>query len=271
LFRPNRLKSRLNAGFGSTGCWLFMGSPTVAEVLAPAGFDALIIDHEHSPGGLETAVDQLRATSRSDVTVLARLAENSAAEIKRLLDAGVEGVIAPNVESAEEVRRLVDAAYYPPRGRRGAHFTVSRAASWGAASEAYFKAIEDEILVVAMIESVKGVAAIPEMVAVPGLDMLFIGPLDLSASIGEIGRYEAPAFQALLATVEQTVLASGVRLGGTELPGLPAAALFSRGYSFVTAGSDVGFLRQAACAAARAAAPVERPGASAAQLAALGS
>lgn len=253
MLRTNRLKSRLKAGERSTGCWLFMGSPTVAEVLATAGFDALIIDHEHSPGGLETAVHQLRAIGRGDVTVLARLAENSPAEVKRLLDAGVEGIIAPNVESADEVRRLVEAAYYPPRGRRGAHFTVSRAAGWGAASQAYFEAIENEVLVVAMIESAKGVAAIPEMVQVPGLDMLFIGPLDLSASIGETGRYDAPAFQALLAEAERAIRASEVRLGGTELPGLPAPALFGRGYGFVTVGSDVNLLRQAACATAVAA------------------
>lgn len=250
MFRRNRLKTRLNQGKSSTGCWLFLGSPAATEVLAHVGFDALIIDHEHSPGGLETAVHQLRAAGGSDATVLARLADNNASEIKRLLDAGVEGVIAANVESAEEVERLVQAAYYPPRGRRGAHFTVSRAAGWGASSQAYFDNIQDEILVVAMIESARGVAALPEICQVPGLDMLFIGPLDLSASIGETGRYDAPAFQALLAQAEQTILASGVRLGGTELPGSAAAALFARGYSFVTVGSDVGFLRQSACAAA---------------------
>lgn len=249
MFRPNQLKSRLKNGDPSLGCWLFLGSPSATELLAHVGFDALIIDHEHSPGGLETAVHQLRAASASPTTILARLADNDPAEVKRLLDSGVEGVIAANVESAEEVERLVQAAYYPPRGRRGAHFTVSRAAGWGAASQAYFEGIQDQVLVVAMIESAAGVAALPEICQVPGLDMLFIGPLDLSASIGETGNYDAPAFRELLAQAEGVILASNVILGGTVLPGLPAEALFARGYRFVTVGSDVGFLRQSACAA----------------------
>lgn len=249
MFRPNRLKAKLKSGDPTRGCWLFLGSPAATEVLSHAGFDALIIDQEHSEGGLETATHQLRAAARSQTTLLARLSDNHPTQVKQLLDAGVEGLLAPNVESADEVQRLVDAAYYPPRGRRGAHFTVSRAAGCGAWSQDYFERIEDEVLLVAMIESERGVKAIPDMARVQGLDMVFIGPLDLSASIGVTGQWDAPAYKALVAEAEEAARAGGLLLGSTELPGDAAAALFARGYRFVTVGSDFSFLRKGAASA----------------------
>ena len=248
MLRPNALKQRLRAGQASTGCWLFMGSPVVTEVLAQLRPDALpealIVDLEHSPGSLETAIAQLRAGG--DRTMLARVDNAGAREIKPLLDAGFEGIFAANVQSAEEVERLVSACHYPPRGVRGLHYTVSRAAAWGADSAAYPAHAAEQTLVVAMIESAAGVAAIAEMAKVPGLDMLFIGPLDLSASIGVPGRYDDPAFLELWHEAERRCLEGGLALGGTILPGHGVRELSARGYGFVTIGADVAFLRRGA-------------------------
>ncbi len=246
MFRRNRLKRLLREKRPTTGAWLFMGSPVVTEALALLGFDALIIDHEHSPGGLETAIHQMRAMAGSATTMLARLPDNHCAPIRHLLDAGAEGVLAPNLESADAADRLVKATRYPPHGIRGAHYTVSRAAGWGSWSREIAEQGEAEILTIGMIESVRGVEAIPDIARVPGLDMLLIGPLDLSISAGVAGQYDTPVFRDILAAAERRILETGLALGGTILPGLPHDALFQRGYGFVTLGADVTFLRQGA-------------------------
>lgn len=249
MLRPNRLKQRLQARTPSLGCWLFSGSPAATEILGGCGFDALLIDHEHSPGGIETAVDQLRAAARSSATILVRLAQNSASAVKPMLDMGAEGVLAANVEQVAEIDEVVRAAYYPPVGRRGAHFTVSRAAGWGADTDSYPQHAATETLVIAMIESATGVDAIAEMAKVGHIDMFFIGPLDLSASIGRMGDYADPEFLELLDAAERRILECGIALGGAAMSGHDARQLFARDYQFVTAASDVGLLRTAALSA----------------------
>lgn len=243
---PHRLLDRLGSGLPCRGAWLFLGSPDAADLLGHAGFDALVIDHEHSPGGLETAVHQMRAIrAAGDATILARLGSNDPAAIKRLLDCGAQGLLLPNVESAAEARAFVAACRYPPAGRRGAHFTVSRAAGWGFHSGAR-DGDAGSIFLAAMIESADGVRAVPEIARVDGLSMLFLGPLDLTGSIGRMGRWSDPEVVALLGQAEAAVLASGVALGGALVPGDSARAAFARGHRFVTVGSDVGMLRHAA-------------------------
>lgn len=250
----SRLHAKLAAGAPATGAWLFMGSPDAAEVLSVAGFDALIIDHEHSPGGLETAVHQMRAIrAAGDATILARLGSNDGAAIKRLLDCGAEGLLLPNVESAEDAREFVAACHYPPRGRRGTHLSVSRATGWGFDSEAYFRD-SGRLFLAAMIESVAGVRAIPEISRVEGLTMLFLGPGDMAAGLDRMGNYEDPEVVALMREAERATVAGGLRLGGALVPGDSAREAFARGFSFATVGSDVGMLRDAAVSAARQAA-----------------
>lgn len=247
MFRPNRLLAKLHAGQACSGAWLFLGSPNVSEVLGLAGFDALIIDHEHTPGGIETAVQQIRAIQAAGPsTVLARVASNDPASIKLLLDAGVEGLLLPNVESAEQARQFVAACRYPPAGRRGAHYTVSRAAHWGKEAARYYREIESELILIAMIESETGVGAIPELATVDGLSMLFLGPLDLSGSIGKMGLLDDSAVTRLLRQAESAIVESASWLGGAMVPGELAGDCFRRGYRFVTCGSDVGMLRTGA-------------------------
>ena len=247
MFRKNRLRTRLAAGHHCRAAWLFTGSPDNADILGHAGYDALIIDQEHSSYGIETAVHQMRAIrSAGQSTILARLASNNLDQIKLLLDAGVEGLLLPTAESAEEVREFVAACRYPPGGRRGAHFTVSRAAGWGNDTDRYYQRVESELLLVAMIESEKGVRAISGICGIEGIDMLFLGPLDLSGSIGKMGQWAAPEVQALTREAESAALANGRLLGGALVPGETAADCFARGYRFVTVGSDVGILREGA-------------------------
>lgn len=240
-------RQRLWNGPPVHAAFLFMGSPDVAEIMALAGYDALVTDREHAAADLADALHELRAIqSVSRTSPLVRVRENSPAAIKPLLDAGFEGILIADVRSAEDAKAAVKAAKYPPLGERGAHFTVSRAASYGDDMASFATAANEGIAVIAMIESMEGVAAIDDIAAVPGIDMLFIGPLDLTGSLGCFGNLSAPRLMKVIQEAEARILATGKMLGGAMLPSDNATALFARGYRLVTSASDVGLLKQAA-------------------------
>lgn len=241
------LKARLLAGQAAFAAFLFTDSADIAEIMAVAGFDALIVDREHVASDMERAVNQLRAIrSISDIPVLVRVRDHGEGSIKPLLDAGFDGIIAANVTSAAAARELVLASHYPPLGRRGAHFTVSRAARFGLDGPSAAGRARAETLVVAMIESGAGLAAILEIAAVDGIDMLFIGPLDLTADAGTYGDLGHPDLIAAIRDAENAITASGTMLGGALLPGDRPRDAFSRGYRLVTGVSDIGLLLGAA-------------------------
>jgi len=247
MFRTNRLKRDLRSGKPCTGAWLFCGSPVVGEILGGQGFDALIIDQEHSPQGVETTIETLRAIEcAGQTTVLVRIGNSRADTLKVVLDSGAEGIVVPNVESAEEARELIMGCRFPPAGRRGAHFTVSRAARWGTSGTQYLAHHEEELLVVAMIESARGLAAAADILAVDGIDMLFVGPLDLTASFNCMGDYADSRIVAAIEEIPTIAAKLGKWAGCTVLGNLTARRLNEVGYGFVTVGSDVTFLQQAA-------------------------
>jgi 2-keto-3-deoxy-L-rhamnonate aldolase RhmA len=254
MYRENRLKARLGAGDKCLGCWLWLGSPDAAEILALAGFDVLMIDHEHGPGNFKTAIDIMRAASVGDSTVIMRVESDDAAFLKRALDAGVEGVMVPNIESAEQARAVVRACRYPPRGRRGAAFSATRASDYGLRAAEYAKTAADNLLVIAQIESATAVENIEQIAAVDGIDMLFIGPTDLSGSVDKLLAFDDPEVLALIEAAERGIKQAGKKLGGIVMGGETVAAKFDRGYDLLVAGGDVVFLREGA-KALRAQAP----------------
>ena len=249
MFRENQLKKKLLSGKKCLGCWLFMGSPVITELLALSGFDALIIDQEHAPGSLETATHQLRAASSTPTTMLVRVADIRLMHFRQVLDAGAEGVMAANVQSADEVETMVRSSLYPMRGIRGIQ-RLSRAADWGFKGMEYYRSVAENIVIIGLIESDVGVAAIPEICKVDGLDMLFIGDSDLSASIGKPGEINDPEVRELITEAERRILEGGVRLGGVSRTMEGAPALFERGYSFVTNANDVLLIKDSAVKAA---------------------
>lgn len=241
------LKARLLAGEATLAAFLFTDSADVAEIMAVSGFDALIVDREHVASDMERALGQLRAIrSVSDIPVLVRLRDHGEGSIKPLLDAGFDGIIAANVTSAAAARSIVESSHYPPLGRRGAQFTVSRAAGYGLGTKEAVERARADTLVIAMIESAAGVTAIKDIAAVPGIDMLFLGPLDLSADFGTYSDLSHPDLRAAIASAERSILESGVLLGGALLPGDKPQAAFARGHRLVTGASDVGLLLAAA-------------------------
>ncbi len=241
----NVLKSRLERGQPSLGCWLHLCSPLAAELVALAGYHAVLIDLEHGPGDLLNAVQLMQAVSATEATPVVRVPANDPVWIKRALDIGALGIMVPEVGSADEARAAVAACLYPPAGRRGVAYPLVRASGYGLDTD-YASAAGDKLLVIAQIESAAGVANSAEIAAVKGIDMLFIGPFDLSAGLGKPGDFDDPEVGALLQRAEAAARASGKPLGGLPYGGRGAGDMVAAGYTFVTSGSDVAFLRDAA-------------------------
>jgi 4-hydroxy-2-oxoheptanedioate aldolase len=247
VYRENVLKRRLRAGECVLGCWSMLGSPAAVEILALAGYDFIVIDQEHGAGDPTSLADQLRALTGTATTGVVRVPWNDQVYLKRVLDAGAEAVLIPSIETAEEARAAVAACLYPPRGRRGTASSSVRASSYGMAAN-YVATCADNLLIACQIESAKAVENIDAILAVEGIDMMFIGPFDLSATVGQMGNLKHPEVARLIAHAEQRIRAARRPMGTVPHPGCSWKDMFARGYQFVNAGSDVGRLRDPALA-----------------------
>ncbi len=256
MYRKNRLKRQLRHGGKALGCWLQMASAPAAEIIGQAGFDCVIIDNEHGPGDVAMAVSQMRALAASPTTALVRVPWNDLVHIKRALDAGAEGLMIPYINSAADARAAADACFYPPAGNRGAALGAIRAADYGRSREEYLRTIDDNLFIILQIETAKAVEAIPEIAAAEGVDMLFIGPTDLSADIGKLGEGSDPELLALIERAEEAIKASGKLMGIIPFAGLSLEAIYARGYDLVMAASDVALLREGADAKLAGGAPI---------------
>ncbi|MBS38371.1 MAG: 2,4-dihydroxyhept-2-ene-1,7-dioic acid aldolase [Thiotrichales bacterium] len=246
MFRPNPLNKKVADGGCAIGCWSHLASPIAAEIVALAGYDFLIIDHEHGPGHYLDATSIMQAISATPCASFLRVPWNDAVHLKRALDTGVDGVIIPYVRSAEEACQAVDACFYPPAGTRGMAHVLARASDYGMKMNEYADQLEENLCVTCMVETPDGVRAIPEMAKLERLSMIFIGPFDLSTSMGISGQFEHPEFRSMLSDAEAAVKASGKLLGSIATGVDDAAALRDRGYQFVVASSDLLLLREAA-------------------------
>ena len=241
-----KLKARLESGPPAVGSWLHLFSPLAAEILAQAGYDCVMIDLEHGAGTLMDAISLMHAVQGRDCAPLIRVPSNDPDWIKRALDTGVAGIMIPAISSAAEAEAAVGACRYPPRGHRGMAPTIVRASSYGTDWRGYVDNAAEELLVICQIETGQAVAEAAEIAAVVGVDMLFLGPFDLSAALGRIGEPDHPEVRARIADVEEAAKAQGKRLGGIPTPGRTAEALFADGYDMVLADFDVLMLRDAA-------------------------
>jgi 4-hydroxy-2-oxoheptanedioate aldolase len=249
MFRPNALKKRLLDGKRALGCWTVLGSPPVIELLAYCGFDYLLLDQEHGFGEPSALLHSLQAmAAMPGCTSVVRVPSNDPNYLKRVLDAGVEGVMVPNVESADEARAVVAACRYPPAGRRGSALGSARASDYGIRSADYRKQSSEQLLIVVQIESPKAVDNVEAIAAIDGIDVMFIGPHDLSGTVGQLGDLKHPEVAKLIARAEEGIRRSGKPMGTVPHPGSTWRDMFKRGYHMINAGSDVGRLRDAALA-----------------------
>lgn len=209
MLRPNKLKRALADGTPAFGLINSVPAPLLVEMLGYAGYDFVIIDLEHSCTNLETVEHALRAAECSGTTSLVRVPGPDPHIILRVLDAGAQGVVIPHVTSAEEARIAVSASRYHPLGSRG--ISGGRMTGFGTLGlKDYFAMANDEILVAAMIEDRAGVDAIDAILAVPGIDLVMEGAVDLSQSLGVPGDPLHPDVQAALAHLADRSQAAGV-------------------------------------------------------------
>ena len=244
--RANPLLSTLRQGRPALAAWTSLADPMVTELFARIGFDAVMIDQEHAPRDLRETAQHLMAVRAYPAAGLVRVPGHDPVAIKRALDIGAEGIMVPTVETPEQAAAVVAATRYPPAGLRGAATPMIRASDYGLAEAAYIDRVDDDILVMCQIETPAGVEAVPDIARVPGVHMLVPGPNDLSACIDRFGRYDDPAFAALMARLERAVTDAGLWLGGFTFQGRTPAEMLDRGYDMVFSTIDMLALRKAA-------------------------
>ena len=233
----NRVKRMLKEGKKTAGAWLQIASPFTAEIMSQAGFDWLIIDMEHGPGDILTLISQLQAMNGTGVVPLVRAPWNDFVAIKRILDAGVYGILFPYVNTKAEAEAAVRACKYPPEGIRGVAGSP-RAAGYGQNPKEYLTRANNEILIITAVETPEAVANLDEILAVEGLDGIFIGPMDLAASMGYPFGPGQPEVQATIAQIEAKVLAAGKFLGTIAGDWEQARARYDKGYQLLMLMAD---------------------------------
>jgi 2-dehydro-3-deoxyglucarate aldolase len=195
------LKTKLQANELCVAGWIMIGHPAIGEIMARAGFDAVVVDLEHSAMGIQQAEDIIRAVETGGGQALVRLTNNDENLIKRVMDGGATGVIVPLVRTAEEAQAAVKALYYPPRGTRGVG--LARAQKYGADFAGYQKWLKDEAVCIVQIEHIDAVENAHDILSVDGVDGYILGPYDLSASMGKPGHFEDEDFKAAMAEVRR--------------------------------------------------------------------
>jgi len=248
--RNNSLKKRIRGGERLLGTFLRINSPELVEIMGFAGFDFVIVDTEHGPFGIESAAHLVRAAEAASISPLIRVAENRDNDIFKALDTGAEGIIVPRTCTREEARKAVAAAKFSPMGIRGACPRVRAARYTAIPAARYYSSANEDTVVILLVESPEGVAELPGMLEVPGVDVVMVGATDLSHALGVPGQYEHPAVQAeidrVIKEAEIRRIAVGMVARGLE----EARSLLSRGVRFIVFSGDETIFYQA-CRQAR--------------------
>ncbi len=241
---PNRVKWMLKKGEVTFGTWLGIGNPDVAEILANVGFDWLVFDTEHAPLSIETVEAMIQATSGTNIVPIVRVGGNDMILIKRALDIGAYGLIIPLINNRQDAKNAVAYARYPPRGVRGAG--PRRASLYGMRMKEYFDWADKEILTIVQVETAEAVKNIEEIITVDGVDAFFIGPNDLTTSLGIRGDQNNPKFTEALDRVLEAGRKHGIPAGIMTFTIEQARIALERGFKFVNLSVDFRHLIQGA-------------------------
>lgn len=235
----NVMKRKLRNGEKVMGAWISSGSPNVLDLLRNFSFDWFLFDMEHSPIAVETVVHMVQVLNGSQATPLVRVGQIEQAVFKSVLDAGAQGIIVPLVNTPEEAERAVRFCKYPPRGVRGV--AGSKAADYGLTLSRYIRTANDETAVIAQIETPQAVENIDKILAVDGVDVAFVGPSDLTMTMGLLDDRGNPMVVEAMAKVVKACQAAG------KVPGVMATTVeeaklaVERGFRFIAIGSDMRF------------------------------
>ena len=239
------LKKRLLDGEALNGCWLNLGSPLTAEIVGNSGFDWVLIDLEHGAGNERDALSQLQAVQSGTTAVIIRVESNDRRRIQRSLDLGAEGVMCPQIATVDDAKKAVDGMHYAPIGKRGVAKMV-RATGFGKNFDGYREGSKDNILGIIQIETREALDQLDGIASLDGVDVLFIGPSDLSMSLGIFGQFEHPLYIDALRAIVAAATKAGKVVGILLFDPKDYKTYYDMGIRFIACGSDATFVAQGA-------------------------
>ncbi len=242
-------RARLASGEFMVGTWLTLLDPTVPEMLAGSGFDLLIADGEHGPVATSDLVQIVIATRAAQVPVLYRVAANEPVRIMHALDAGASGVVIPQVRTVADVEKAVAWCRYPPVGLRG--IAPRRVSGYGRSTAEYMDQANGAVTCCIQIETREALAALDQLLEVPGVDTVLMGPNDLAASLGHTGQIGDPEVEDAIAHIVERAAAHGIPAGTWTQSSAVARRRREQGYQWVTVNADYSFLVKGADSAVR--------------------
>jgi 4-hydroxy-2-oxoheptanedioate aldolase len=245
LLAKNYFKQALKEGRPQIGLWAALADGYVTELLATAGFDWLLIDNEHAPNDVRSTLAQLQAVAAYASHAVVRPVKSDAALIKQLLDIGAQTLLLPMIDTVAQAEEAVAATRYPPAGFRGVGSALARASRWNKV-QGYLNDAANELCVLVQVETVAGMSNLTAIANVEGVDGVFFGPADLSASMGYLGKSgELAVRQAILSGIK-TVCGAGKASGVLAPDRAFADEYLNAGATFVAVGTDTGLLSRAA-------------------------
>src|SRR5947207_2495505 len=250
--KTNHLRAKLKRGEPSVGTWLTLPDSTAALLMARVGFDWLTVELEHTPVTFETAAQSFAIIAACGTVPLARVPWNHGENIKRVLDTGAWGIVVPMVNSRAEAEAAVAAARYPPLGKRSIGGQL-HSVNFQTDPATYYRRANDEILVVLMAEDVKAIEAADDILSLPGIDVVFIGPNDLHNSMGKPPAFDSedPEFTGAVAHILKTARRHGVASGIHVADAAAAKRRLAEGFQFIAVASEAGMMLSKAQEVAR--------------------
>lgn len=240
-------KERLSSGETVHGCWINLGSTVSAEIIGRSGFDWALIDLEHGAGNDGVMYQQLQVLSGTNTTPIVRIDQISRPKVQRILDAGASGIMFPQIQNAEEAAEVTKMMYYPPKGTRGMAKMV-RATGFGKNANTYIDELEKNIVGVLQIETLSALKQIDAIAATNGVDVLFVGPSDLTMAMGIFGQLDHPKYQQAIHDVAIAAKKHGKTAGVLLLDIREYEMYHKMGYRFLACGADATFVVKGAAA-----------------------
>ena len=236
----NPLREKLKAKKPTFGMWVTLESPNVTEAAVELGLDWVVIEMEHGHLDWREVVEHIRVASGTDTAALVRIPEVQQSTVKRALDIGADGIIVPMVNNAAELEKTYEFGRYPPRGVRGVG--GERAVRWGLNWNNYLKNADVETLIIPLIETKSGVENIDEILDVDGLETIFFGPADMSASYGYLGQWEGPGVAEAILQTQAKAMAKGIASGVLARNCDEAVTRREQGFRMIGLGADLNLM-----------------------------